>query len=168
MKTRIPRLLAVLVLIGGMVGMLVSGCGVQPTGVIAGTSAPRGAIDIVPLYFVKDGKLQMVSHPVSQSRDDPPLDSLFWLADGPTASEQAQGFTTEVPPARIMLLSKGQTTTIWVSTGPLSTVAVDQIVCTYLGLSSQYALDRSPPFRVVVTTDYAPASDARVCPAAGP
>ena len=113
----------------------VAGCGVQPSDVITGDGPPSGAVEPTPtitLYLVRNGRLSVVTRP-----SDPPLspaDTLALLA-APTASEQAQGLTTEVPPgAGPFSVTAGTAGHLVVTpatpAGELSTLAVEQIACT--------------------------------------
>jgi len=124
-------LLAALVLL-----LAVAGCGVRPSGVITGGDPPHGAVQpsaTITLYLVKDGQLAAVTRP-----GGPPLsqaDTLALLAAGPNAREQAQGLTSEVPPGAgpfsVSADSAGHfVVTVSTPAGQLSTMAVEQIVCT--------------------------------------
>jgi hypothetical protein len=84
------------------------------------------------LYLVKNGRLSAVT------RTGPPLspaDTLALLATGPTATERAQGLTTDVPPGaslfRVTANPAGHLeVTLSTPASALSTLAVEQIVCT--------------------------------------
>lgn len=123
-------------LAAGLVPLVaVAGCGVRPSGVITGGDPPHGAVQAPPaitLYLVKNGRLSAVTRPgVPLS----PTDTLALLAAGPTASEQAAGLTTDLPlhagPFSVTAQPDGRlVVTLPTSAGALSTLAVDQIVCT--------------------------------------
>jgi hypothetical protein len=103
--------------------LLVTACGVQPTGVIPGLPAPR--IDFgTRLFFVQNGRLFSVTR--TTDRELSPVDMLKVLAAGPTEP----GVTTEVPADLGPVSVNGRTVTVSVDVASLSTMAVDQIVCT--------------------------------------
>jgi hypothetical protein len=125
----------------------VAGCGVQPSGVITGGDPPSGAVQAdrpavppgppeqsttITLYLVNNGRLSAVTRPggpLSQA------DTLALLAAGPTATEHAQGLTTDVPseagPFSVTADPAGHlVVTLSTPTSELSTLAVEQIVCT--------------------------------------
>jgi hypothetical protein len=135
----------------GLAACLVSlvalaGCGVRPSGVITGGAPPSGAVapsvspppgpgeptTTITLYLVRNGRLSAVTRPggpLSQA------DTLAVLAAGPTAREQAQGLTTDVPPEAGPFSVTAEPAGHLVVTpstpaGELSTLAIEQIVCT--------------------------------------
>ena len=123
-------------LAAGLVSLVaVSGCGVRPSGVITGGAPPSGAVaptGTITLYLVKGDRLSAVTRP-----GVPPLpaETLALLAAGPTASEAAQGLTTDVPPGvgpfSVATQQAGRlVVTLSTPTGELSALAVAQIVCT--------------------------------------
>ncbi|MCI2423366.1 hypothetical protein MOQ72_38700 [Saccharopolyspora sp. K220] len=105
-----------------------AGCGVRPSAAIPGAPAPAERPDGVGFYLVLNGKLMPVLRPTGQQS------ALALLAAGPNAEERAQGFTTEIPPdaAPIELAHDSPSMVVTLSTdvAGLSTMAVDQIVCT--------------------------------------
>lgn len=104
--------------------LLVASCGVRPTGVIRGGPAPTGSVAGANVFLLLDGKLTSVTRPDSLFSE-----GLALLTAGPTAQEQAQGFTSEVPPG-LTLTAQNGTVTSSADVSGLSTLAVDQIVCT--------------------------------------
>jgi hypothetical protein len=102
--------------------LLLTACGIQPTGVIAGGPAPDIKVSGTVLYFVRDGALTPITVPDSER----PEEALNTLARG----TGRPGYTSEVPasiaPVRLtpngLVLAGG--------TAGLSTTAIDQIVCT--------------------------------------
>jgi hypothetical protein len=79
------------------IGLLGSGCGVRPSGVIHGVAAPTGPVYGVYLYFADStGRLTAVLRPTNPPPS--PSATLAMLVGGPDADEQAQGFRTELPP----------------------------------------------------------------------
>jgi hypothetical protein len=122
-------------LVAGLVSLVaLAGCGVQPSGVIAGAAPPSGPVEPATtiLYLVSDDRLSPVHRP------DPPLnpaETLALLAADPTDEERAQGLTTEVPQAAVPFsVTAGPSGPIEVTpsipASELSTVAIEQIVCT--------------------------------------
>ncbi|MCW2882580.1 MAG: hypothetical protein JWQ95_6680 [Sphaerisporangium sp.] len=124
-------------LAAGLVSLVaVAGCGVQPSDAIPAGDPPSGRVEpttTITLYLVKNGRLSAVTRP-----SDHPMfqaDTLALLAAGPTAGEQAHGFTTDVPPEAgpfSMTAKPAGYLVVTLSTpaGELSTLAVAQIVCT--------------------------------------
>jgi hypothetical protein len=153
-KTALARrvLAAGLVSVVAVTGCGVAGCGVRPSGVITGGDPPRGAVEPAPdrsipppplatitLYLVKDGRLSAVTRPggpLSQA------ETLALLAAGPIAREQAQGLTTEVPPDAGPFSVTARpadhlVVTLSTPASELSTLAVEQIVCTAAATTPQ-------------------------------
>ncbi|GAA2413661.1 hypothetical protein GCM10010404_84550 [Nonomuraea africana] len=132
------------VLAAGLVSLVaVAGCGVRPSDVIRAGDPPSGRVappsgrvaptTTITLYLVKNGRLSAVTRP-----SDRPMfqaDTLVLLAAGPTAREQAHGLTTDVPPEAgpfsVTAEPAGHlVVTLSTPAGELSTLAVEQIVCT--------------------------------------
>jgi hypothetical protein len=125
------------VLAAGLLSLVaVAGCGVRPSGVITGGDPPSGAVEpttTITLYLVKNGRLSAVTRPGGPPLS--PADTLALLAAGPTAREQAHGLTTDVPPEAgpfsVTAKPAGRlVVTLSTPAGELSTLAVEQIVCT--------------------------------------
>ncbi|TMR11427.1 hypothetical protein ETD86_35765 [Nonomuraea turkmeniaca] len=124
-------------LAAGLVSLVaVAGCGVQPSDAIRAGEPPSGRVaptTTITLYLVKNGRLSTVTRP-----NDRPMflaDTLALLADEPTAGEQAHGFTTDVPPEAgpfsVTAKPAGRlVVTLSTPATELSTLAVEQIVCT--------------------------------------
>jgi hypothetical protein len=131
-RTRLARRM----LAAGLVSLVaLAGCGVQPSGVITGAAPPSGPAEpatTITLYLVSNGRLSAVTRPggpLSQA------DTLALLATGPTAREQTHGLTTDVPPDAgpfsVTAKPAGHlVVTLSTPAGELSTLAVEQIVCT--------------------------------------
>ncbi|MEV0228544.1 GerMN domain-containing protein [Nonomuraea sp. NPDC050786] len=134
MRTGLPRR----VLAAGLVSLVaVAGCGVRPSDAIPVGGPPSGRVaptTTITLYLVKNGRLSMVARRPS----GPPLFSanrLELLAAGPTPEERAYGLTTDVPPEAAPFSVTAERTghvvvTLSTAVADLSTLAVDQIVCT--------------------------------------
>lgn len=124
------RVLAVLVVV-----LAVAGCGVRPSGVIPGVTAPAGPAELtVPtLYFVADGKV-VPERPVAPG--EPRADVLDLLAAGPHPAGRRKGMTTQVPPdagpAMVKQVDLGLDVRLRTDVGGMSALAVDQVVCTLL------------------------------------
>ncbi|WP_188189619.1 GerMN domain-containing protein [Nonomuraea sp. SYSU D8015] len=130
------------VLAAGLVSLVaVAGCGVRPSDAIPAGDPPSGGVappTTTTLYLVKNGRLSAVTRlggRVSHGRPMFPADTLALLAAGPTAEEQARGLTTDVPPEAgpfSVTANPGGHVVVTLSTpaGDLSTLAVEQIVCT--------------------------------------
>ncbi|MFG6199735.1 hypothetical protein [Nonomuraea sp. JJY05] len=151
----------------GLVSLVaVAGCGVQPTDAIRAGDPPSGPVapTITPamkitLYLVKNGRLSAVKRrPVRRLS---PADTLALLAAGPSAAEQADGLTTEVPreaaPFSVTAERAGHlVVALSTPAGELSPLAVEQIVCT--------AAARAPESPAQVTVVGAGQGAPRSCP----
>ncbi|MEU9888738.1 hypothetical protein [Sphaerisporangium sp. NPDC051011] len=124
-------------LAAGLVSLVaVAGCGVRPSDAIRAGDPPSGAVAptmTITLYLVKNGRLSAVTRP--GGRPLFPADRLALLAAGPTPEEQAHGLTTDVPPEAgpfsVTAEAAGRlVVTLSTPAGDLSTLAVEQIVCT--------------------------------------
>lgn len=122
-------------LVAGLVSLVaLTGCGVQPSGVITGAAPPSGRAEPATtiLYLVSNDRLSPVRRPggpLSQA------DTLALLAAGPTDEERANGLTTAVPPEvapfSVAASPSGRiVVTLSTPANGLSRVAVAQIVCT--------------------------------------
>ncbi|MEU6431617.1 GerMN domain-containing protein [Microbispora sp. NPDC046973] len=132
-------------LAAGLVALVaVAGCGVRPSGVITGGDPPSGAVarsTAITLYLVKNGRLSAVTRRFG-GRPLFPADTLTLLAAGPTAEEQADGLTSDVPPtAGPFSVTAGPAghvvVTLSAAAGDLSALAVEQIVCTAAATTPQ-------------------------------
>jgi hypothetical protein len=161
------------VLAAGLVTLVaMTGCGVRPSGVITGGDPPRGGVEPattdgrrplapsppITLYLVKNGRLSAVTRPGGPLSQ---VDTLALLAAGPSATEQAQGFTTDVPPEAgpfsVTANSAGHmVVTLSTPASALSTLAVKQIVCTAAATAPE-----SPAQVIVVGAG--PGVDPRTC-----
>ncbi|MFC0544112.1 hypothetical protein [Kutzneria chonburiensis] len=139
-----------LILTGAIVGLVVVGCGIRPTAVIYGQSAPRGAVTSMILYLLDHGKLHAVARPLPApvTIDGPsgkimpfvPAESqaLDALLKGPSATEVAGGLTSDIPSGAFGSVERGfdgLTIPVFIKTDrgvSLSQHAVDQIACTVI------------------------------------
>ncbi|MGN9847438.1 hypothetical protein ACTMTI_56165 [Nonomuraea sp. H19] len=124
------------VLAAGLISLVaVAGCGVQPSDAIRAGDPPSGRVEPttgITLYLVQNGRLSAVKRPGGRLFL---RDTLALLAAGPTAEEQAHGLTTDVPPEAgpfsVTAKPAGPlVVTLSTPAGELSTLAVEQIVCT--------------------------------------
>ncbi|HVV13085.1 hypothetical protein [Amycolatopsis sp.] len=141
--------------------LLLSACGVRPTGVVPAGDPPMGVARGPLLYFLADGKLRPVT------RDTGHLGSLAealsLLAAGPTLAERAAGLTSEVPAAPLSESgpAQGVVTLQFAGVGRLSAPAMDQLVCTVIGTSARGSVNG----RNVLVQFVGPVSvPARGCP----
>ncbi len=132
--------------------LLLSACGVKPTGVVPAGPAPTlrnpggpGRDAEVILYFVLDGRAAPVTRPIGTELDAD--GALSMLLDGPTEAERSDGYVTALPRrAGSIALVPGPPATITVSF-PLKTlgaVGVNQLVCTAfaaLAADGRYSVD---------------------------
>lgn len=149
------------------VSFLIASCGVRPTPVITGNAAPRGAVTGVVLYFVADGKLRAVVRATAGSYSDDR--AVFQqLAAGPTPSERAGGVTSEVPnvTAKFDYPDGGTYVIVDAPQGGLSSLAVDQIVCTVVAARTVTG-QTSSPMKITVI-DQNKYWSPRACPAQTP
>jgi hypothetical protein len=134
--------------------LLVSACGVKPTPVVPAGPAPTvrspasdGPGTDVILYYVLDDRVAPVTHPggwpVSVES------TLAMLLDGPTAGEQADGYTTALPRwSGGITLTPGSPATITVPfpLRPLTSAGINQLVCTAfaaLAAEGRYSIERT-------------------------
>ncbi|MET0135263.1 MAG: hypothetical protein ABW215_16920 [Kibdelosporangium sp.] len=119
-------------LLSGIV-LLLSACGVQPSGVIAGGPAPLGSIEGTVLYLVSNQTLTTVLRP--RDHELSPAETLTLLVAGPTAEEQAAHIDSDIPVGIGALTVTGDTVMLPVDVTSLSTMAVEQFVCTLATIS---------------------------------
>lgn len=122
-------------LVAGLVSLAaLTGCGVQPSGVITGAAPPSGPAEPATtiLYLVSNDRLSPVLRPGPQLSQ---ADTLALLAASPTDEERAHGLTTAVPPEvapfSVAATPSGRiVVTLSTPASGLSAVAIAQIVCT--------------------------------------
>lgn len=112
-------------------------CGIRPTDPIPGLQAPTGPVENTSpsLYWVSQTGVLPVPRPEGSLSG---FDVVALLAQGPTGDEQARGLATEVPfdavPATVDRVANGLDVTLSTDVSQLSAAAVQQIVCTVLGI----------------------------------
>jgi hypothetical protein len=120
---------------GALCALLLSGCGVQPTGVIGAGDPATGLTKGLRLYYVsKSGRLEGVSRP-NLKPIKALADVLKHLGVGPDSAEQKRGLTSPLGPSpsydvtgngnRVVMRSP---TTIF--PGGLDDLPTGQLVCT--------------------------------------
>lgn len=116
---------------------VLTACGIRPTDPIPGLEAPTGPVENTSpsLYWVSRTGVLPVPRPEGSLSG---FDVVGLLAQGPTGAEQARGLTTEVPfdavPATVDRVASGLDVTLSTDVSQLSAAAVQQIVCTVLGI----------------------------------
>lgn len=121
--------------------LLLSGCGIKPTGVIDSGDAANvqvpGATNGGVLYFVSAEGDRLIPHPMPAGLDTSQL--LAALLAGPSGAARGAGITTALPPlgdkspdlATIMYSpTKGVTAKLPFEVGQLPELARRQVVCT--------------------------------------
>lgn len=141
--------------------LLLAGCGIQPTGVIDAGQAPTGVAPGVTLYFVDaNGRLRPQLR--STARLGTISEALAWLLSGPISGLRTQ------------ITSTGGVTRVFVETTPelihlrlplatyeVTSLGIDQIVCTTLGVWVQSGGSRTTKVRLNFTLG---ADKVRTCP----
>ncbi|MEO3768928.1 hypothetical protein [Micromonospora sp. B9E7] len=168
-----------------LVALLTAGCGVRPSGVITGRAAVSGPTEGIGVYLLAQGELALVLRQpkVIQSGASPavncspaspvgsscqPAQALALLAAGPSGNERASGLTSEVPAGLGLVMvtpetqRSGLTVTTTGAARPLSTNAVDQIVCTVADAAAQTGLTNRSATVTIVGPDGA--RPPRRCP----
>ncbi|MFI6101826.1 hypothetical protein ACIA8G_40285 [Lentzea sp. NPDC051213] len=118
---------------------LLTACGIRPTEPITGLQAPSGPVENASpsLYWLFEGKIIAVTRPQGSLSG---FDVIALLAQGPNNAERARGLSTEVPfdaaPATVDRVANGLDVRISTDVSLLSTAAVQQIVCTLLGIQA--------------------------------
>ena len=124
-----------------LVVLAAAGCGVRPSGVIPGLDAPAGPEQgtVPTLFFVLGDQVVAVRHPapaVPGAPGRPRADLISLLAAGPDRDGRGKGLTTQVParlgPATVTESGGGLDVRLHADLGGVSTLGVDQIVCTVL------------------------------------
>ncbi|MCX5207369.1 hypothetical protein OG897_38955 [Streptomyces sp. NBC_00237] len=120
---------------GTLCALLLSACGVQPTGVIGAGEPATGLTKGLRLYYVsKSGRLEGVSRP-----DLTPVrnlaDALKYLAGGPNSAEQKRGLTSPLgPPPSYEVTGNGDRVVLrspeTILPGGIDDLPTGQLVCT--------------------------------------
>jgi hypothetical protein len=119
--------------------LFVSACGIRPTDPIPGLEAPNGPVESTSpaVYWVSGGRVVAATRPQGSLSG---FDVVALLAQGPNVPELNRGLTTEVPfdaaPATVDRVANGLDVSISTDVSLLSQAAVQQIVCTLLGIQA--------------------------------
>lgn len=117
------------------------GCGVRPSGAIPGLPAPSGPVNGVTLFLIGDDQLVPVLRATATQLTA--VEAVTLLAGGPTSDETSGGLSSQVPPniVPVDVTDEGSGTTLNMAIDPtqLSTLAVDQLVCTVREADAQTA-----------------------------
>lgn len=151
-------------LAGALAGVLLTGCGVQPSGVTDRGEAPTGVAPGVTLYFV-DEHQRLQPQLRRTDRLGTIAEALSLLLSGPGDS----GLRTEIAPTA--------TDQVRVTTGPeviqllvpltaddVTDRGIDQIVCTALGVHVQGGGSPSTTVQVNFTQPSPRSATPRACP----
>jgi hypothetical protein len=119
--------------------LFVSACGIRTTDPIPGLEAPSGPVESTSpaVYWVSEGRVVAATRPQGSLSG---FDVIALLAQGPNVPELNRGLTTEVPfdaaPATVDRVANGLDVSISTDVSLLSKAAVQQIVCTLLGIQA--------------------------------
>ncbi|HYQ63615.1 hypothetical protein [Actinophytocola sp.] len=147
-----------------LAALLLAGCGVQPSGVTDAGDAPTGVAPGVTLYF-----LDTHDALTPQLRETDRLGTisdamallLSGVGDSSLHTDIAAVGTTRVPvittPGVIQLMTP-------LTTGDVTPLGIDQIVCTALGVHVQSGGPRTVKVRVTFTQPTPESARLRTCP----
>jgi hypothetical protein len=147
--------------------MVLTGCGVTPTGVTDGGEAPTGVAPGVTLYFV-DARDELVPRPRETGRLGTVAEAVSLLLLGPGGSDLRTEIAPTTNPQVVVTTTPGMLRLrVPLAAREVTPVGIDQIVCTALGVHVQSS--GSPGTRVRIDfTLPAPGSDTpRTCPLTG-
>jgi hypothetical protein len=142
--------------------LLVAGCGIQPSGVTDVSRAPTGVAPGVTLYFV-DARNQLRPDLRPTERLGTISEAMALLLSGPGGS----GLRTQITPGgptRVVVTTDPGLIRLRVPLGryEVTSLGIDQIVCTALGVWVQSGGSRSTRVKVIWTT--ADPDTQRTCP----
>lgn len=142
--------------------LLLAGCGVQPTGVAGGGEAPTGVAPGVTLYFVDEDD-QLRPQLRETGRLGTIAEAISLLLTGPGDS----GLRTEIAPAEVTRVSSDTTTPglirlqVPLASYEVTSLGIDQIVCTALGVHVQSGGATTTRVQVTLTSG---SDEPRTCP----
>ncbi|MFE3741449.1 hypothetical protein [Streptomyces sp. NPDC059134] len=150
--------------------LLAAGCRIPGTGVVQAGDPATGVRPVILLYLVRNDAL----YPVARSADVTAIDpgtAVSLVFRGPQPAELRGGVTTELPAAvtRPRVVVDGDRITVELpEAGPLTPLAVDQVVCTVTASRALEVRDAAPTVTVVdrAGRHTVTAAEAR-CPAGG-
>ena len=146
-----------------LLALLVAGCGIQPTGVIDAGQAPTGVARGVTLYFVDaNDRLQPQRRRTDHLGTIP--EALALLLTGPGGGLRTEIISTEVTRVFVETTPDLIHLRVPLATYEVTSLGIDQIVCTALGVWVQSGGSRTTKVRLTFTLP-APGSDKlRTCP----
>ncbi|MEU8681115.1 hypothetical protein [Streptomyces sp. NPDC048611] len=134
-----------------VLALLTAGCGIRPTGVTSGGTAPSGISDTMRIYFASDRGLRGVSRPGIKVETF--MAAYKLLLVGPSAEERADGLATFVPSdTRLSITSHQGHVTIRApeyTSGSPQDQSTGQLVCTFA--RAEVLLHGTRPDKVQVT-----------------
>jgi hypothetical protein len=144
--------------------LLLAGCGVQPSGVIAGGEAPTGVAPGVTLYFV-DAHNELRPQLRRTDRLGTIAEAMSLLLsefDDPDLHTEIRSITT----ARVVVTTTPDVIQLVVPLAirDVTPLGIDQIVCTALGVHVQGGGKRSMRVQVHFTLDTPESDKRRTCP----
>jgi hypothetical protein len=146
--------------------LLLTGCGIQPSGVTDAGQAPTGVVPGVTLYFLgthnqlrpqlrRTGRLATIPEAVSLLLTGPgPDDSTLHTDIAPSSTAQVIVTTT---PGVIQLM-------VPLTINDVTPLGIDQIVCTALGAYVQGGGPKNTKVQVVFTLTTPESGKLRTCP----
>ncbi|MGP4009695.1 hypothetical protein [Streptomyces sp. 4N124] len=144
--------------------VLLTGCGIQPSGVIGAGEPPTGVAPGVTLYFVgADGDLEPRLR--RTARLGTISDAVSLLLSGPGAS----GLRTEIAPAgtrQVVVTTASATVRLMVpfTVDEVTPRGIDQIVCTALGVHVQSGGSKDTKAQVQFVQPTPESAEKRTCP----
>ncbi|GAA5047081.1 hypothetical protein HNP84_000440 [Thermocatellispora tengchongensis] len=144
--------------------LLLAGCGIQPSGVTGGGQAPAGVAPGVTLYFI-DAHSRLQPQFRQTGRLGSISEALALLLTGPGYS----GLRTGIAPTTVTRVGVATTpgvTEIHVpfTANEMTSLGIDQIVCTALGVHVQSGGSRSMKVRIIFTQSTPESNKLRTCP----
>ncbi|MEW9517297.1 hypothetical protein [Streptomyces tubercidicus] len=133
-----------------VLALVAVGCGIRPTGVTDGGTAPSGISKGMRIYFASDSGLRGVSRPGTEIHDL--LGAYKLLLAGPTEEERADGLTNLLASTEPMTISSHQGTVTIDAPRYLAepqAQSTGQLVCTFA--RAEVLLHGTRPDKVQVT-----------------
>ncbi|WP_158895642.1 hypothetical protein [Amycolatopsis anabasis] len=152
-------------LVGVAAGLLLTGCGIEPTGVLDGGDAPTGVAPGVTLYFVDvQGNLQPSL--VESKRLGDVTNAVDLLLR--VGAQSRQGLRSDLPQVtslgpEVTIADTTVTVTVPLARGEMGPRGADQLICTALGVLRQSGNTRVT--KAVVSFTIGGQTEPRACPA---
>jgi hypothetical protein len=161
---RRSRVTAVPLLIAGLVLGLVTGCGIQATGVTEVKEAPTGVAPGVTLYFV-DGANRLRPDLRPTNRLGNISEAMSLLLEGPGDSELHTEIRSKGPLWVVVSTKPGLITLmVPLATYEVTQLGIDQLVCTALGVLVQSGGSKATKVQVSFTLTTPESAKQRTCP----